>query len=165
MQEEWKNVVGYEGYYIVSNMGNIKRLVSDFCLKERNLKPHTDKLGYKRVALCVNSMPINKLVHRVVAICFIENIENKPHINHLDGNPSNNCYTNLEWCTHRENIQHAHDTGLATSDHTYKKVIRDDGKIYKSLTQAAVESNVTVGAIHYAIRHSGNCKLHQYNYL
>lgn len=55
-------------------------------------------------------------IHRLVAMTFIVNTYNKPHINHKDGNPLNNVVDNLEWCTHSENMQHAHDTGLIATD-------------------------------------------------
>ncbi len=101
MIEEWRDVVGYEGKYKVSNMGNVygKKY-------EKLLTPHIDKLGRKQVALCLDGGIKAIRVHRLVAKAFIPNPENKPQVNHLDNNPSNNNVSNLEWCTPHENTQH-----------------------------------------------------------
>lgn len=101
MQEEWKPCVGYEGRYEVSNIGRVKSLVTN-----QLLKPATDKLGRKQVALSLNSKVKATRIHRLVAKAFISNHENKPQVNHIDNNPSNNCVENLEWCTAKENTQH-----------------------------------------------------------
>ena len=69
-------------------------------------------MGYLYVNLCKGGKPKNFFVHRLVALCFIPNPENKPEINHIDGHPLNNHVSNLEWCTRSENVQHAFDTGL-----------------------------------------------------
>ena len=68
--------------------------------------------GYRRVVLMKNGKQINALVHRLIAQTFIPNPENKPEVNHKDGNKENNSVFNLEWCTHKENVHHAIETGL-----------------------------------------------------
>ena len=99
--EEWKPVKGFEGLYEVSNMGNVfsNRL-------KRKLKLSVDRLGYIRIGLCKNSRRDLRLfyVHRMVAEAFIENPFKKPFINHKDENKRNNSVSNLEWCTHKENM-------------------------------------------------------------
>lgn len=72
--------------------------------------PHKNSDGY----LCVRVRPSGKIykVHRLVAMTFISNPDNKPQVNHIDGNKMNNCVNNLEWCSNRENVQHAWATGL-----------------------------------------------------
>lgn len=118
MEEEiWKDISGYEGYYQISNLGNVKRLIrpikSTYRLqKERYLSPITTKFGYLIVGLCVNAKSKLILVHRLVAIAFIQNEENKLFVNHKNGIKNDNRVENLEWCTFQENIQHAYDTGL-----------------------------------------------------
>lgn len=108
MKEVWKDVIGYEDYYQISNHGNVfsKRLNS-------TMSPETAFSGHKRVLLHKNGTRIHKLVHRLVAFHFIpENRnENNQIVNHLDLDPSNNHYSNLEWTTVRGNAIHARDNG------------------------------------------------------
>ena len=102
MKEIWKDVVGYEGYYQVSNFGNVKS-IKRTTSQGKVLKPFVNELGYKFVALCVNGKKKDCRVHRLVAQAFIYNPKNKEQINHLDYNPSNNRVDNLEWTTPKEN--------------------------------------------------------------
>lgn len=104
----WKDVVGWEGVYQVSNYGEIKSLHYN---KERIMKQSTDTNGYLQVKLNKNGNGKAYLVHRLVAQAFIPNYHNKPFINHLDSNPKNNKITNLEWCTQSENVRHAIGVG------------------------------------------------------
>jgi hypothetical protein len=117
--EIWKDIVGYEGLYQVSNLGNVKSCNFHREKREKLLNPDVDKLGYKRVRLYHNSKSKKFQIHRLVALMFIPNPENKPFINHIDCNPSNNRVDNLEWVTPKENIQYASDLGrLKGSRHT-----------------------------------------------
>jgi hypothetical protein len=102
-----------EGYYVTRN-GEI--LSNRKFNKPTPMKPFTDKEGYMRVKLLGKT----KKVHRLVAQAFIPNPDNKPTVNHIDGNRSNNCVENLEWATYSENKQHAYDTGL-TKGYTGRK--------------------------------------------
>ena len=77
------------------------------------LKKYISSYGYERV--CINGKCW--LVHRIMAMVFIPNPDNKPEVNHIDGNKLNNCASNLEWCTKSENITHAIKTGLAERKH------------------------------------------------
>lgn len=102
MQEVWRDVVGYEGLYQVSNLGRVK---SFHRYKDGMIvKPAITSKGYCRVDLQKNSQKrkVSK-VHRLVAQAFIPNPENKPEIDHIDGNKQNNRADNLRWCTHKEN--------------------------------------------------------------
>lgn len=93
--------------YIVNSDGSIisKRL-------GRPLKPYKGTSGYLRFMLYTESGPTNKAVHRAVAERYIPNPEDKPEVNHIDGNKENNAVSNLEWVTHKENIKHAYTLGL-----------------------------------------------------
>ena len=102
--EEWRDVVGYENYFKVSNKGNIFSKRSN-----KVLKLCTHKSGYVLFTTRLegrNGKSLCFKVHRLVAVAFINNPENKPIINHIDSNRSNNNVTNLEWCTYKENVSH-----------------------------------------------------------
>lgn len=81
-------------------------------LNGKPLKPATDKKGYLRVGLTINKKLCTKKVHRLVATEFIPNPNNKPCVNHIDGNKKNNNISNLEWVTYKENTEHAIKNGL-----------------------------------------------------
>jgi hypothetical protein len=106
-EQIWKDVIGYEGLYQVSNLGNVKSLGNKFSRKERLLKLSFQSKGYLTVVLQKDAKRKMVLVHRIVAEHFIHNVESKPQINHIDGNKTNNAIENLEWVSHRENLNHA----------------------------------------------------------
>ena len=110
MEEIWKDVVGYEGLYQVSNLGRVKSLShhcvvgwADFMSKEKILKQSTNNGGYKYVWLHKDGSKKIFKIHRLVAIAFIPNPNGFKCINHRDENRENNCVFNLEWCTHSYN--------------------------------------------------------------
>ena len=110
MQEIWKDIHGYNGYYQVSNLGRVKSvdrvvLSSGFeqHRREKILKQPKQTTGYSTVNLCVDNIRKRFLVHRLVAEAFIPNPDNMPHINHKDENKRNNCVENLEWCDPKYN--------------------------------------------------------------
>lgn len=110
--EIWKDVQGYEGLYQVSNLGRVKsvgrfvdRLASGHCWqKERILKLHKKHNGYLGVILCKDGKSKNFKVHRLVAIAFIPNPENKPYIDHINAIKTDNNINNLRWVTCKENM-------------------------------------------------------------
>lgn len=129
--EQWKDIVGYEGYYQVSDLGNVKsidRLVShgDKTIKRKGklLKFETASNGYSRVRLCKDGKAIAYLVHRLVAIHFIDNPNNLPVVNHGNGIKSDNEASNLEWSTQQDNIIHSVKSGLANN--VKKKNVKSD---------------------------------------
>lgn len=111
MVEEWKPCVGFEPFYEVSNIGNIRSLAVYSHKYQRILKrpvfkmkkQETTKDGYKRVLLCYYGKHFHCAVHRLVAQAFIPNPKELPCVNHKDENPNNNNVNNLEWCTHEYN--------------------------------------------------------------
>jgi hypothetical protein len=113
MEKIWRDISGYEGSYQVSSLGQIKSLKrkkwNGFDYQEviEKLLSQKSHKGYKYVNLCINSHQKMIGVHRLVAIAFVPNPENKRYVNHIDNNPSNNLLENLEWVTQKENIQHS----------------------------------------------------------
>lgn len=109
MEEIWKDVVGYEGLYKVSNQGRLlrcKRVASNKHLLPQKLKVlKKKKTGYLGTSIIdYDSKSHNILIHRVVATAFIPNPNNFPQIDHIDGNRENNAASNLRWCTAKENV-------------------------------------------------------------
>lgn len=123
MTEIWKDVVGYEGLYQVSNLGRVKRVRGKDSRgnlrNERVLKPRLIG-GYRIAHLCKEGVAHNKSVHRMVAEAFIDNPRNLPEVNHIDGCKENNYYLNLEWVSSSDNSLHAFRLGLRTSNKTFQ---------------------------------------------
>ena len=113
----WKDIKGYEGIYQVDENGNVKsceRNTSGKHIKEKIIKGGNYSNDYRFVCLRKDGKNSNKSIHRLVANAFIPNPNNYPYVNHKDGNKSNNNVTNLEWCTAKQNLQHAIDIGLSS---------------------------------------------------
>lgn len=100
--ELWKPVKGFEGRYEVSDLGRVRSLLFDPAGKVMKTSP--DARGYVRVGLQWNT---HKLVHRLVAEAFIENPDELPAVNHIDGDQRNNAVSNLEWVSHSDNMRHS----------------------------------------------------------
>lgn len=173
---EWKSVKGYEGLYEVSESGQI-RSVDRFItgkdgktkkFKGKELFQSTSKKDEKNhlprayVQLWKNNKSKLILVHRIVAEAFVPNTSGKPCINHKDGNPLNNHYSNLEWCTYSENNKHAYENELKRKtrnfDQPTNKAVVGINKItgetlkFKSVHEAARQLNVSVMAVSNVVR-------------
>ena len=144
-EEIWKDVVGYEGIYKVSSLGNIMSLAR----RTQNNMNKIDKVlvicqkhRYLHVGLTKNKIEDTHSIHRLVATAFIPNPENKPQVNHKNGNKHDNRVKNLQWATRSENQQHAVDTGLRVmpkrgAHFQAKKVVNvATGKIFDCITDA-----------------------------
>lgn len=118
--EIWKDIKGYEGYYQVSNQGNVKT-IKDSINKLRAFGSLPS--GYKQVTLCKDGKCKSFLVHRLVAEAFIPNPDNLPIINHKDEDKTNNIVSNLEWCTYQYNTQYSLGRKIAQIDIRTGKVI------------------------------------------
>jgi hypothetical protein len=138
MNEEFVKIEGYD-YYTVSNYG---RVFSSFSESFRKIKHKPN--GYKAIDLCNNGKHKIYHIHRLVATYFIPNPENKPYVNHIDGNKANNNVSNLEWVTGSENMIHAINTGL--SDPTIGKAVSQytlTGGYIATYRTAVEASNIT----------------------
>ena len=103
-EEEWRNVIGFDGHYQVSNFGRVKSFKWGV---EKILKPNCSKDSYPRISLYQNGELKKVLVHVLVAKACIPNPNNLPVVNHIDNVRSNNRVENLEWVTYSENQKHA----------------------------------------------------------
>lgn len=116
---EWRDVVGYEGSYQVSNYGHVKSLDRYVKYKNRGsrvhkgrlLKPQLSNCGYLQIGLRKNKVSKRYLVHRLVAEAFIDNKRSKICVNHRNSVKTDNIEVNLEWSSHKENTRHAIDSG------------------------------------------------------
>ena len=159
MKKEWKEIKGYEGKYIVSNYGEVislPRLKQNNSKKQyvepKELSKHISSTnGYVYVLLCGKGKCKNVRLHKLVAEAFIPNPENKPQVNHKDGNKQNNKVDNLEWCTCKENIRHAYNNGLASNKNKIKIQKCDLNGIcieeFNSISEASIKTKVSIGNI------------------
>lgn len=141
VEETFVPVKDYEGFYEVSNLGRVRSLYRVDCRGQKRKSQIIKQvriLGYHKVSLSKDRIEKQHFVHRLVAIAFIPNTHNKPQVNHIDGNKSNNKLSNLEWCSSLENINHAINTslresGIGTSNPSSKLSDGEVLEIYKSI--------------------------------
>jgi hypothetical protein len=100
-ENTWRDIKNYENQYQVNELGNIRNKIT-----LQLLKPNLSEKGYQVVYFRTLGIKRKKKVHRLVAEAFIPNLQNKPQINHIDGNKQNNNIHNLEWVTNLENYLH-----------------------------------------------------------
>lgn len=155
-EEEWKAIIGYEGCYMASSMGRIKRLKRDKCnnqfKEERILSQKIGGRGYLDVHFSVNGKSKTFRVARIIANLFVPNPENKPQVNHKRGNKLDNRYFMLEWNTRSENQKHsfrelnrkptAYWTGKE-SPRRKKVICIETNRIFQSVSEAAREIGVS----------------------
>lgn len=108
-----KEIKGYEGLYEIDEEGNIFSIPRKGTVKyKRKILSRTNKYGYKQVVLTKNNISKTYLVHRLVAETFIDNPNNFPQVNHINGIKTDNRISNLEFCTKSYNTKHAFDNNL-----------------------------------------------------
>ena len=142
MEEIWKDIEGYEKIYQVSNLGRIKRKSRIikcknnriFQVNEKIMKPFDNGKGYLVITLMTNKRK-NEYVHRLVAKCFLTNYNEKKVVNHLDFNKKNNCVSNLECISQKENIYYSIQNGRykeGIKESSYKRIINAKEKAKKN---------------------------------
>lgn len=164
--EQWADIQGFEGQYMISTCGRVKscdRILSHkghgtWHIKERILKQNNagpSKYKYMTVMLHAGKgQMVCKRVHRLVAEAFIPNPHNLPQVNHIDGNKLNNNVENLEWVTEQENSDHAWRTGLCENIVKAKQkpvVNLDTGERFSSLADAERSFGKSFGAISHVL--------------
>ena len=168
--EEWRDVVGYEGWYQVSNLGRVRSVDREFVnrigyhrvLRGKILK-QTFSANYYRVSLSKNNVATKVSVHRLVAEAFIPRIEGKDYVDHINADTKDNRVENLRWVTMAENNQHIHELGHFNKEAAArrmrernakngtpippKRVIRNDGVVFDSMSAAATASGAWMGNV------------------
>lgn len=157
IEEVWKDIPGYEGYYQISNLGRVKSLArtidiklkgkdTRIGIKERILKPQViQSSGYPYVGLHKECKLKNTLIHRLLMEAYCPNPNNKPYVNHINGIKTDNRLENLEWCTKSENAIHAIKQGLTPIPPTYYGSKNPRSKLKESevgLIKKILQSNV-----------------------
>lgn len=157
--EKYMVINGFDNY-AVSNYGNLKNIKTN-----RVLKLFKNKDGYITYVIKQNGIRTNFKIHRLVAIYFIDNINNKPYVNHLDGDKANNHYSNLEWCTAKENDTHARENGLKNQNKPIiaKNLVTGEEFVFYSIRECGRILGINVGSIHRVLKKCRN-KCHNYTF-
>ena len=168
--EVWKDIPGYQGYYQASNFGRIRsvehtktfikhysdgRDVENTVTYPSRILSQKMSSGYLGVTTSVDGVVSYPLVHRLVALAFLDNPDDRPQVDHIDGDRTNNKPENLRWVTSKENHANAVKHGTHTSQQVYKKKpVRDvdTGRVFSSMLEAELEYGIPRGRISAAIK-------------
>lgn len=170
MEEIWKDIKDYEGYYQVSNLGRIRSLdryvntgikhSTQVFRRGKLIKPFIDRDGYLVLTLSKNYKLKYFRVHRLVAEAFIENLNDLPYINHKDENKQNNKVDNLEWCTQKYNVNYgtANYRKAVTLGKPVNQYTLDWNfiKTWNTISEASRNINTTAGQIVKCCKGKGN---------
>lgn len=144
--EIWKDIKGYEGFYQASTLGRIKNIKNGYITIGS-----TSRGSYLRKTLCKNNIKRYFLVHRIIAETFLENKQNKPTVNHKDGDRTNNKLSNLEWSTYQEQEYHKIyelNNGKSLTGNPIKLICNETGKIYESVSRCSKDMKLNAMSIY-----------------
>jgi hypothetical protein len=142
MEQEWKPVKNYEGLYEINEQGKVRSLQKR---NANNIMPQRiGRGGYYTVRLSKIGKDTTVYIHRLLGFAYIPNVDDKPFINHINGDKLDNRIENLEWCTHSENMKHAYKTGLLKVKST-SVIDICTGKTYNSIKEASEAINISYG--------------------
>lgn len=159
MEEIWKDIEGYEGYYQISNLGNVKSLARNVIRSDGVIQPYKERIMDKRVStdgyyiakLTVNRKSKSIGIHILVARHFIPNPDNLPEVNHKDLDRKNNRVDNLEWCTHQDNVRYSWERGRYKGksgeenpnfgNHKLSEIYKNDPALSKEKQSRPAEQN------------------------
>lgn len=160
-KEIWKDIKGFENLYQISNYGNIRSLDKKARCKNgyriskgKILKTYISNKGYKRINLLKNRKIKTFPIHRLVALAFLDNPNNKEQVNHINGIKTDNRVENLEWVTCKENIKHSIRSGLTNYQYKNKKLI----VIFDSIKQASEMLNIDRNKIYTRVNNGKDYK-------
>jgi hypothetical protein len=174
----WKTVAGFEGLYEVSNLGEVRSLERIELVPSKNkqpfirkrkgrmLKQYVDRYGYMKVVLLKDGKPHYFTVHRLVALAFVDNCEQKDTVDHIDCNRKNNHAENLRWVTATENLYYSHKLGRQIINATPIIAISPSGITHRFISQREAErkTGVKQAAISRAL-HGKKPNLHGWEFL
>lgn len=178
-KEVWKDIPGYEKYYMASTHGRIKskdriinRFWGSFVREGKIMKQKSNHNGYSTIQLTKNGKQKRYMVHRLVAMAFISNPRDLPFINHKDEIRTNNCVSNLEWCTQSYNVSYGNcitkrQVTQRNTNKNMKPVIayNDENKLeFISIRGAARELNLHQSNIQQAIKNNTKCGNYYWKY-
>lgn len=171
INEIWRPVPGYEGLYEVSNFGNVKslpKLCGNHLSKEKILKPEKLRNGYLMVCLSNNKNIKGMMIHRLVAMAFLENENGMREVDHLDGNKQNNKLNNLKWVTRLQNIGNPNTrwkTRGKLNGRARKVRCIETGQIFDTATEASYFVGCYKLAVKNAIYRKGRCGGYHWEYI
>jgi hypothetical protein len=161
MEEIWKDIKGYEGLYRVSNLGRVMSLKFRQTNRDKILTTRLSNSGYKCTGLTKEYKTRELFVHRLIAMAFIPNAENKEQVNHINGIKIDNRIENLEWLSRPDNQKHAYANGLNRVSELQKQRISDakstsvidinTGVTYKSIKEASIQINISYSLLSYML--------------
>lgn len=150
MEEIWKDIPDYEGFYEASSLGHIRskdRKLGNRTYLGKIIKPQDNGHGYYHITLAVHKKHTQFYVHRLIAMTFLPNPNKLPEVNHKDENPANNCVDNLEWCTSKYNSNYGNhgkhvSEGSKKSNRKHLACIKNGMRTAKPVAQMTLDGTV-----------------------